>query len=249
MAARPPALMVRGEMFGSFAAHSTGMPILDAQSDFRRARRAHAIARVAGRLKRQRGPVHPPTMDDRTGGLETPRRIEVVPLDSIVGTLEPTVHFDARFRPTSELVRPRWERIALAHRTGHPLPPIDLVKRPDGYYVLDGRHRVSVALALGHPDIEALVREQAQTAGGLVLSASALPAHDPSDRHLGATADRRPLLRDGIDRIKRVRVLRGTVTPCTKRRCSSAPDSLRSEDRWRAASPRRPEHSQGHRRN
>lgn len=164
--------MVRSEMFGSFAAHTTGMPILDAQSDFRRARRAHAIARAAGRLKRQRGPGHPPTMDDRIGGLETPRRIEVVPLDSIVGTLEPTMHFDARFRPASEVVRSRWERIALAHRTGHPLPPIDLVKRPDGYYVLDGRHRVSVAMAFGHPDIEALVRARAQSSGGLVLAAN-----------------------------------------------------------------------------
>lgn len=163
--------MVRGEMFGAFAAHSTGMPILDAQTDFRRARRAHAIARAAGRLKRQRDPGHPPTMDDRTGGLETPRRIELVPLDSIVGTLEPTVHFDAHFRPASEVVRARWERIAFAHRTGHPLPPIDLVKRPDGYYVLDGRHRVSVALALGNQDIEALVRARALTAGGPVLAA------------------------------------------------------------------------------
>jgi hypothetical protein len=166
MAARPPALMVRGEMFWSFAPHSTGMPILDAQTDFRRARRAHAIARAAGRLKRQRGPRHPPTMDDRAGGLETPRRIDVVPLDCIVGTLEPTPHFDARFRPASEVVRPRWERIAFAHRAGHALPPIDLVERPDGYYVLDGRHRVSVALALGHPDIEALVRARARTSGG-----------------------------------------------------------------------------------
>jgi hypothetical protein len=145
-------------MFGSFTAHATGMPILDAQTDFRRARRAHAIARAVGRLKRERGTGHPPTIGDRTGGLETPRRVEVVPLDSIVGTLEPTVHFDARFRPASEVVRRRWERIALAHRNGHPLPPIDLVKRPDGYYIVDGRHRVSVALALGHPDIEALVR-------------------------------------------------------------------------------------------
>jgi len=158
MAACPPALIVRGEMFGSFTAHATGMPILDAQTDFRRARRAHTIARAVGRLKRQRGSGHLPTMDDRPGGLETSRSIEVVPLDSIVGTLEPTVQFDARFRPASEVVRPRWERIALAHRNGRPLPPIDLVKRPDGYYVLDGRHRVSVARALGHPDIEAFVR-------------------------------------------------------------------------------------------
>jgi hypothetical protein len=167
MKARAPALMVAGEMFGLFAAHATGMPILDAQTDFRRARRAHAIARAGGRLKRprRRGPGHPPTMDDRRGGLETPRHTEVVALDSIVGTVEPTVHFDARFRPASEVVRRRWERIAFAHRIGHALPPIDLIKRPDGYYVLDGRHRVSVALALGDTDIEAMVVAQAFMSG------------------------------------------------------------------------------------
>ena len=78
-------------------------------------------------------------------------REEVVPLTAIVGTLEPTRHFDARFRPASEVLRSRWQRIALAHRRGDALPPVELVKRADGYYVLDGRHRVSVARALGHP--------------------------------------------------------------------------------------------------
>jgi hypothetical protein len=83
--------------------------------------------------------------------------MQVVPLAAIVGTLEPTRQFDARFRPASNVVRRRWERIALAHRRGDALPPIELIKRPDGYYVLDGRHRVSVARALGYPDIDARV--------------------------------------------------------------------------------------------
>lgn len=70
------------------------------------------------------------------------------------------MQFDARFRPTSELIRHRWERIALAHRKGDALPPIVLLARPDGYYVVDGRHRVSVALALGHRSIDSLVTGQ-----------------------------------------------------------------------------------------
>jgi ParB-like chromosome segregation protein Spo0J len=81
-----------------------------------------------------------------------------VTLDSIVGTVEARTDFDARFRPASNRIRRRWERIALAHRTGRALPPITLVRRPDGHYVIDGRHRVSVARALGHRDIEAWVR-------------------------------------------------------------------------------------------
>jgi hypothetical protein len=146
-----------GEVFESLANHATGMPVLDAEADFRRARRGHALARIARRLRRQRDRGRPRTLADAAMLPGGSRRLEVVPLPCIVGTLEPTVDFDARFRPASEVVRRRWERIALAHRRGDPLPPIDLVKRGDGYYVLDGRHRVSVARAFGHRDIDAWV--------------------------------------------------------------------------------------------
>jgi hypothetical protein len=44
---------------------------------------------------------------------------------------------------------------ARAYRAGHALPPVAVIERPDGYYLLDGRHRVSVARALGHRDIDA----------------------------------------------------------------------------------------------
>jgi hypothetical protein len=54
-------------------------------------------------------------------------------------------------------VRARWQRIALAHHRGVALPPIDVLQRPDGYYIADGRHRVSVARALGRRDIDARV--------------------------------------------------------------------------------------------
>jgi hypothetical protein len=138
--------------------HATGMPILDAQSDFRRARRAYLVARLARRLSWQ---IHAPRTlrslcehDFLPGG---PRRMQVVPLASIVGTVDPTTEFDARFRPASQRLRRRWERIALANRKGIALPPIDLRHGPDGYYVVDGRHRVSVARYLGYRDIDAWV--------------------------------------------------------------------------------------------
>jgi hypothetical protein len=86
-----------------------------------------------------------------------PTRLEVVPLQAVVGTLESTVNFDSDFRPASNALRRRWERIALAHRRGDALPPVVLRRQPDGYYVVDGRHRVSVALALRHRDIDAWV--------------------------------------------------------------------------------------------
>lgn len=139
-------------------ARATGMPIIDAQDDFRRARRAHATARVWRRLRGwKRSPDYPRAPSDPSLLPAAGRRLEVVALHSIVGTVDPTMQFDARFRPASERLRGRWERIALAHRTGVALPPIVLLERPDGYYVIDGRHRVSVARTLGHPDIDAWV--------------------------------------------------------------------------------------------
>jgi hypothetical protein len=135
--------------------YATGMPTIDAHDDFLRARRAHRIRRAGGWLaRRPRCGDHPRVLAE-SAVTRGPRRLEVIPLSQIVGTLEPSLHFDSRFRPTSEHVRARWERVALAHRRGVALPPITVVQRPDGYYVVDGRHRVSVALALGLREIEA----------------------------------------------------------------------------------------------
>ena len=89
---------------------------------------------------------------DESRGAEVPRRF---PLDAIVGTVDATADFDAEFRPSTDRLSTRWQRVASAHHTGRPLPPIAVVERPDGYYVLDGRHRVSVARALGQHDIDA----------------------------------------------------------------------------------------------
>jgi hypothetical protein len=134
---------------------ATGMPTIDAHDDFLRARRAHRIRRAGGWLaRRPRCGKHPRVLAE-SAVPQRASRLAVIPLNEIVGTVEPSLHFDARFRPTSEHVRARWERVALAHRRGVALPPITVVQRPDGYYVVDGRHRVSVALALGHREIEA----------------------------------------------------------------------------------------------
>jgi hypothetical protein len=130
---------------------STGMPLVDAQEDFLRARRAHVLARLVRRAG------VPRTLTDSAGMPRGSARLEAIPLKAVVGTVEPTITFDARFRPASELVRARWERIALAHRRGVAVPPIGVLQGNDGYYVVDGRHRVSVALALGRRDIEAWV--------------------------------------------------------------------------------------------
>jgi hypothetical protein len=141
----------------SWLSHSTGMPALDAGDDFARARRAQLAARVRRRLAGRRGPGHPATLPDNVSEPAHLPRVAVLPLTAIVGTVEPSPHFDERFRPASGHLRRRWERVALAVRRGVALPPITVRRRPEGYYVIDGRHRVSVARATGQREIDAWV--------------------------------------------------------------------------------------------
>jgi hypothetical protein len=142
---------------------ATGLPALDAQADFRLARRLYLAAQARRWVTRQRDRGRPNTLSEASSMVGGPPQLTVVPLNQIVGTVEPTSHFDTCLRPASELVRPRWERIALAHRRGIPLPPIELARAPDGYYILDGRHRVSVARTLRHTDIDAWVYRPTDT--------------------------------------------------------------------------------------
>jgi ParB-like nuclease domain len=143
-------------MFGSLMTSPTGLPALDAREDFARARRAASVARMTRSLARGRLR-HPRTLPAADAHPARVTRLDVIPITSIVGMVEPSPLFDASFRPASRHLRSRWERIALAHRRGVALPPIAVRQRSDGYYVIDGRHRVSVALAAGRSEIDAWV--------------------------------------------------------------------------------------------
>ena len=154
---------------------ATGMPLLDAQADFSRAHRASVAARARRWVTGRRSPSRPVTLPEAAPVLVRPR-LTIVPLSEIVGTVDPTSDFDACLRPASELVRQRWERVALAQRRGIPLPPVELVQGPGGYYVVDGRHRVSVARALRQADIDAWVYGPITRIGESVLSTTPSPA-------------------------------------------------------------------------
>ncbi|MDQ6836198.1 MAG: chromosome partitioning protein ParB [Actinomycetota bacterium] len=143
---------------------STGMPGVDAQHDFLRARRRATMAKMAARLRGEPddvGQILPYEEVIEALGFVSERRVgpAVVSLDDIVGTVDRQREFDRRFRPTSGRVRSRWEHIAAATRRGEAMPPVDLLRIGDIYFVRDGHHRVSVARALGRTDINAYVTE------------------------------------------------------------------------------------------
>ena len=88
------------------------------------------------------------------------RGTKEIPVDKIVGSVAPdakTADFDPVFLPIHRRLRDRWTRIYRAMVEGDELPPIDVYKVDNSYYVIDGHHRVSVAKKLGRPTINARV--------------------------------------------------------------------------------------------
>lgn len=94
------------------------------------------------------------------------RGLQEVELDKIVGSVGRYHDFTRTFLPLIEGDRLRWQRIAeLQYEQG--LPPIELYKVGDAYFVKDGNHRVSVAREFGAKTIEAYVWEYETPVGGL----------------------------------------------------------------------------------
>jgi hypothetical protein len=154
----------------------TGLVEQDVRDDFDRARRRANWAKMAGWLlgrpasRNRLAVLGEVTSAPGAGG--PGRRLEyervarlgptgeaMVPISQIVGTLEQTRCFDRQFRPTSDHVRARFQRIAAEVRSGRGMDPVELYRCGGSYYVLDGRHRIAVARALGQRSIWALVTE------------------------------------------------------------------------------------------
>jgi hypothetical protein len=142
----------------------TGFPRADVEDDFLRARRRQVLGRLVQRLRREPDDVNlilP--FDEVVAALgqvgEQRLGLRTIPLSRIVGSVDSMRDFDRLFRPTSSRVRERWERLALAQRRGESIPPIDVYQVGDLYFVADGHHRVSIALATGQKTIDAYVTE------------------------------------------------------------------------------------------
>lgn len=81
----------------------------------------------------------------------------MVRLSDIQGSEGKSDQFDHAFHPLHEESRARWVSVAVARAMGQSLPPVDLIRVGDIYFVRDGHHRVSVASAYGQREIEANV--------------------------------------------------------------------------------------------
>jgi len=85
--------------------------------------------------------------------------LQDVPLDQIVGSVGRYRDFTRAFFPRQEDLQDRWQRIDWLVTGGMGLPPIELYKVGQAYFVHDGHHRVSVARQHRAPTIQAHVWE------------------------------------------------------------------------------------------
>src|SRR6266542_3618342 len=74
---------------------------------------------------------------------------QTVALDHIIGSEGRYSDFDRRFLPRSDKLKQRWSSIDSAMIESIALPPVELFKIGDIYFVRDGNHRVSVARQIG----------------------------------------------------------------------------------------------------
>jgi hypothetical protein len=134
---------------------------MEADRAFGQAKRARRRASLTRTLLRRCADAARLKVHDQKAMLRrTPGRTAVreIPLASIVGTFDAgrAAEFDREFRPI-ERTRKRWTSVWVADATGSALPPISVVRVDDGFAVLDGHHRVSVAAARGETTIAAVL--------------------------------------------------------------------------------------------
>ncbi len=130
-----------------------------AAADFQRARRRADVRAVLSLLSGHTSELLPyEEVRHRLHAVESAeKRLEEVPLDAIVGSLGRYQDFSREFMPLQDTDRDRWVGVKLAMTGLAGVPPIDVYRVGDAYFVKDGNHRVSVARQLGARFIQAYV--------------------------------------------------------------------------------------------
>jgi len=87
--------------------------------------------------------------------------IHDIPVKAIVGSVGRYTDFTRTFLPRGPVNPDRWARVkaAMEDPAGSGMPPIEVYKVGNAYFVLDGNHRVSIARQEGFETIEAHVIE------------------------------------------------------------------------------------------
>jgi len=146
-------------VMGSGVSLEPGEARSTAQKLFRRALSRGRLRRLFNRLRRGEDSLRrfasgiSSSYSQRQAGRARPISIE-----KIVGSEDKGAgSFDKNFLPKDERSRQRWEGVAAAVLRGEDLPAVVLLEGPDGFYVRDGHHRISVSKALGQVAVDARI--------------------------------------------------------------------------------------------
>lgn len=90
---------------------------------------------------------------------EYQRGTQAIPTEQIVGSVDRYKEFDRYYLPREPHLDERWIGVRSAQLQGKELPPIQVYKVGELYFVKDGNHRVSVARRQGQAYIDAHVIE------------------------------------------------------------------------------------------
>ena len=113
-------------------------------------------------------------MREKLRGRETSARtLNEIPVAAIVGSVGRYKEFTRDFLPQKSINADRWIRVKMAMTGSGGVPPIEVYRIGESYFVLDGNHRVSVAREMGLSHIEAYVNE--------VATKAPLPPHTRPD--------------------------------------------------------------------
>jgi nucleotide-binding universal stress UspA family protein len=134
-----------------------------ALQDFRTARQQAALQEVLARLtgKSTRLLSYEEVARLLRLGARSDRGIQQIPVEAIVGSVGRYTDFTRTFLPRQDADQERWARVkaATGGSLGAGIPPIDVYKVGEVYFVLDGNHRVSIARQQGMSHIDANVIE------------------------------------------------------------------------------------------
>ncbi len=132
-----------------------------AVEDFKRARKKAAMQQVMARLRGK--PTDLLAYEDVCALLDSTETIhhgvQEIPLEAIVGSVGRYKDFTRDFLPKHDSDEERWVGVKTAVMDMSGMPPIDVYKVGDVYFVIDGNHRVSIAHELGTKTISATVTE------------------------------------------------------------------------------------------
>ena len=128
---------------------------------FHRARRQAAVESLLARLSGQSTDLlsYDEVADKLRVSGQSPGGLRQIPVAAIVGSVGRYQDFTRTFLPRSQVDEERWVSVGAAAPVVGDLPPIEVYKIGDSYFVLDGNHRVSIARRQGVVYIDAYITE------------------------------------------------------------------------------------------